>query len=53
MNGLIETVETLVWISVYPSGAARATSYIAMMHAAPPRLSITNGWPSVSPSRFA
>src|SRR5262245_21766227 len=36
--------------SVYPSAAALATTSVAILLAAPGRLSMTNGWPSRSDS---
>jgi hypothetical protein len=36
---------------VWPSGGDFATSSVAMMVAAPARLSITTGWPNASESR--
>ena len=40
--------ELLASSSVYPSGDALATTSAAMLPLAPPRLSRTIGWPSVS-----
>ena len=53
MLGLITIGALEVISSVYPSGAAFATRSDPMLPPAPPRLSITNGFPSSSCRPFA
>ena len=42
------TVALVTTRSVYPSGAAFATARVATVPPAPPRLSMTTCWPSIS-----